>query len=142
MNGINRVSIDATLSTLFRELCMSFRLISFAPGIVIDPKDAKLLIFLVKGEYGDRSLMNDYVHYRLLTLGEATFIEHIDTKIPPDHCLQSHRALGYAIRYNHIPFREIAFDHGETADEYVRSADGLLESVIEQLLTYKEPDLR
>lgn len=129
------------LGVLVKDLCSSFNLSSFSERKILryTEKKSKLLRFLLTEGYVKSSDIELFVHDTLIKLGEVTFTEHVQTRTAPDHCGNSHQALGYAMKHGGVPIPAVKFDHGETADEYIASAEGLLEAVVEQLLSYVEP---
>lgn len=130
------------MEILLQEYCVCyFSITSYADGKIggYSQKKSKLLKFLLDDGYVTRRQVEELVHQRLLSIGRATYDEHmLPSRTPIDNCFFSHVALGYALKHNHVPVENIRFEHGEHAEDYIKKADGLLESVIKQLLTYKD----
>ncbi len=102
-------------------------------------KKARLLKFLVDEGHVKMANVEKIVHEYLLEMGEEMHLRHLRTEEFPDH-LGSDAVFGYALKHEKIHPADVKFDHGEIAGEYVVASDGLLESVVEQLLTYKDPE--
>lgn len=127
------------LETLVAGLCSCFSIGIFSRTTIgYCEKDSKLLKFLVDGGYVERSDVERYVHGHLLALAGLMHARHLRTREYPDH-LGSEAVFGYGIKHGKIHPKDVTFDHGEIAGEYIVASDGLLESAVEQLLTYVDP---
>lgn len=124
---------------LVHGLCHCFDVSSFREAVVYKEADARLLKFLLDGGYVTTGVVGNHVHDQLLILSQEMHRRHIETRCFPDH-LGSQAVFGYGLRYGKIHPKDVKFDHGEIAGEYIVASDGLLESVVEQLLTYKDPE--
>lgn len=121
---------------LLKRLCSNFNVVNERHVMGYTEEASRLLKFLVDGGYLERNLVNEAVHFHLLDLGRAMQIMHLRTGTPPDH-LGSDALFGYALKHERVHPSEVTFDHGEIAEEYILAADGLLEYVVGQLLSYK-----
>lgn len=124
---------------LVKILCSNFRVLSGRKVLGYTEEASRLLKFLVEGEYLERNLVNEAVHYHLLEIGYATQLMHLHTGTFPDH-LGSNEVFGYALKHEKVHPDDVTFDHGETAEEYILASEGLLEAVLDQLLSYKSPE--
>lgn len=100
-------------------------------------KDALLMKWVFEHEYVLKEDLAKAVHDRLCAIGREAYEWHVRAPIVnyPDHSA-SPEALGYAILHGVVSDEEakrIRFDHGETAKEYRKMAEGLCEKVMEQL---------
>lgn len=105
--------------------------------VVGTAKDALLMKWVFENEYVPKDDIAKAVHERLCEIGRGVYEWHIAAPLIryPDHSV-SPEALGYAILHGAVSVEEarmIRFDHGETADEYRKMAEGLHESVVRQL---------
>lgn len=137
MSAENALTVKAQ-AHLVDSLCCSFDI--FDPRTVTSHTEEKanLLRFLVEGKYVQRKLVENAVLHRLLELGEDMYSRHLKNHESPDH-LGSRDVFGFYLQTGRVPVEVIQFDHGETAEEYVKSSEGLVDSVIEQLFNYKKP---
>lgn len=106
-------------------------------------EDALLMKWVLENEYVRKDDIAKAVHERLCEIGRIMYEWHMCAPLVnyPDH-LASPEALGYAILHGAISAEEagkICFDHGETADEYCKMAEGLHESVMQQLADGPQP---
>lgn len=123
---------------LVKRLCSNFSVMHARQVIGYTEASSKLLKFLIDGEYIESKLIESAIHNRLLDLGCAMQIMHLRTGTFPDH-LGSEDVFGYALKHGKVHPADVTFDHGETAEEYILASDGLLETVFDQLLSYKRP---
>lgn len=123
---------------LLEKLCFGFSVFHAKQVIGYTEASSKLLKFLLDGEYIESKLVEEAIHNRLLDLGCAMQIMHLRTRTFPDH-LGSNEVFGYALKHGKVHPDDVTFDHGETAEEYILASDGLLETVFDQLLSYKRP---
>ena len=107
-------------------------------AVIGQKKDAQLVKWIIENEYVPIEKIRQAVHAGICDIGREMFEwcgrESAYRKYP-DHCL-SPEALGYAMKHGSISNQEIAsirFDHGETAEQYIASSDGLFEKVMRQL---------
>ncbi|MBI5798832.1 MAG: hypothetical protein HZB10_02785 [Candidatus Yonathbacteria bacterium] len=98
---------------------------------------SRLLKFLLDGEYLEKEIIESAVHGYLLGIGRAMQEMHLRTRTFPDH-LGSAAVFGYALKHGVIHPRDVTFDHGEIAGEYIVASDGLLEDILSQLISYKK----
>lgn len=107
-------------------------------SIAMEEDDKKLLKFLIKEKYISRDILMSAVHVGLCTAGRRAYewcmknpaLNH------PDHST-SPKALGYAMMHRVFSQEEISklqFDHGETVEEYIRSAEGLLDLFVAEFV--------
>lgn len=110
-----------------------------------NPGIRKLRCFLFDNGYLDKKDLKHFINKQLLAFGKRMYRVHTESMQEgrlitfPDHLISPH-ALGYAIKCGTVLPIFIRFDHGETAKEYMKKADGLLEEVLEQLLAPYVPE--
>jgi len=101
-----------------------------------DPRPSLLKFLLEKGHMTEKDL-EETVHKRLLEAGRR-MADYLSRSCDhPDH-LESLPTLGYAMKHGAIPPSEwsgFRYDHGDTPEGIMRSADDLLGRVVRQLLT-------
>ncbi len=132
----NMVLLQQTKVELLKRLCSNFNVVNERHVVGYTEEASSLLKFLVENGYLEQILVEEEVHKHLLELGRAMQIIHQSTRTPPDH-LGSEALFGYALKHGAVHPSEVTFDHGEIAGEYILEADGLLEFIVEQLLSYK-----
>lgn len=106
-------------------------------AVVGDKKDALLMKWIIDNEYVSKETLEHDVHESICNIGRNMLVWHLTNPLRnyPDHAL-SPEAFGYAMKHGAISSEEIArihFDHGQTADVYILSSQGLLEKVMRQL---------
>jgi hypothetical protein len=138
MKVVSVLSVS-TQELLISELCSSFHIFNSRVVVNYSEVHAQFLRLVLDGGYSPRKMAERAVHNRLLNIGTVMYQMHLKTKEFPDH-LGSHDVFGYFLKHREELIQTVDFDHGETAEEYIKSADGLLESVVEQLLSYKNPE--
>lgn len=124
---------------LAKMLCSNFSFWNGRNVLGYTEDRAKLLKFLVYGEYIEPKLVTEAIHKHLLEIGCAMQLMHLHTGTFPDH-LGSNEVFGYALKHGKVHPADVTFDHGETAEEYILASEGLLEAVFDQLLSYRCPE--
>lgn len=117
-------------------LCCSFQIIVQRMVLGHTEQKAELLKFIVEHRDVPGRMVESAVKQHLIELGKDMYRRHLLTGQYVDH-LGSTEVFGYYLKQGEVPLETIKFEDGETAEEYIKSADGLLESVINQLLNYK-----
>lgn len=115
---------------------MDLRLYVGGKAVIGLEKHARLIKCILDQEFVSKDEIAKAVHDRLCDIGREMYEWHIcSPRIRhPDHC-SSPEALGYVILHS-LSQKEVGsiwFDHGETAEEFGRRGESLLEKVIEQL---------
>jgi hypothetical protein len=93
--------------------------------------DARFLAFCLENDIVSEKEVEEEIHKKLLNLGLR--MAHIATKEYADHVPSSH-ALAYALKCGAVPapaIRDIRFDHGDTAETFMRDE---IENLVTDLL--------
>ncbi|MDO8604429.1 MAG: hypothetical protein Q7K40_03470 [bacterium] len=132
--------LPQTKQEILKKICYGFGIEEERDVFGYTEEQSKFLKFVVDSEYIEMSLVNEAVHRYILEMGNGMYIRHLQTKEFPDH-LGAAAVLGYALENKMISPKQITFDHGETADEYILASEGLLEHIVGQLLSFRTPKI-
>lgn len=104
---------------------------------LISHKDAVLLKWIIENNYILEHDLKHAVHEGICKNARNAYeLYRNDTRLRPDDSLCCPPAFAYGIVHRAISATEVShikFDHGETLQEFCGRADGLLESVMDQL---------
>ncbi len=121
---------------LIESLCCAFQIFDQRMVIFHTEEKSKLLNYLVENKYISRFMVASAVRHRLIDLGNEMYRQYLTTNQSPDH-LGSQDIFGYYLKNNVQFIPSVHFDYGETADGYIKSSEGLVTSVLDQLFNYK-----
>lgn len=125
--------VDAILAVV----CARMSLHSGGIAVIGSKEDAQMLQGVIASGYIPADLLRKAVHDGICDIGREMFEWHRAHPLLNrlDRCL-SPEAFGYAMKHGELSTKEIAsvrFDHGETPEEYIASAEDLLDKVLKQL---------
>jgi hypothetical protein len=106
-----------------------------AHQVKLTQKEAEMVAFLVKQGFISRERLSQSIHKGLCRFGKEMHEEYL-RGVYPDH-VRSPEAYAYAIREGWVQpagVKHIRFDHGETLEQFMARADGLLDRVTTQLV--------
>ena len=106
-------------------------------AVIGDSDDALLVKWVIDNEYISKAKLERAVHDGICQVGRGMFEWCLANPSfnRPDHAT-SPEALGYAIKHGVISSEEVKllqFDMGDTPEGFIKSSEGLLESVMSQL---------
>ena len=101
-------------------------------GVVMFPSVVSRRIFLTLYREGifSKNEVKDVLHNRLIFIGEESYKSVVNGIYFPDH-VPSPESLGYAMKHSltNEQISLMVFDHGETKEEYIRKAEGFLDTI-------------